>query len=629
MKLTNLKVNNIFRKDEKFMILAGAGCSVDEPSCLPTGRTMMESIIKYICVESEIENILKLDDLRFESLVEIFQDHLDYKLKVIDYYGQCDKPNIQHFFLADMIKKGHFVITTNFDLLIEYALLQSNVHKDNIIPVITEEDYKKFNNPIELYNQGKKLVIKIHGSPFNLITKENTKDSLITTIRDLGKNKEGLNIFQIEPFKRGLIQKISNGRTLIVMGYSGNDDFDIVPTLKVLKNLRSVIWINHLNNFNDNEKIYEIEENNNNSFNDLTKAKKILMEIKRVNNVNHVYIVYTNTTNLIKKLIDSKPALSLDNFSLQPINWFNEHIKKPGILKKVYFPHKIFLDLNRYNDSLRNAEILLSIAEKLDKKLWQWVALNGITLIYFSLRNYDKALETHKRALQIAIELNDDSAKATTLSGMGDIFAEKGEFFKAIEKYKEVIKIDEKEGNLRGKANLLHNIGMLCEDHEKFLEALEFYEQALDIVEQLKNLRKKAIIFGSMANIYYYQKNYPDSLTRYNIALRIADDLGMLSNKALYLNGIGLIKLKQKKYSDSLELFHKAYQISIKLKDWKLKADTMWNIAGVNFELKNYHTTLTNLKEVFFIYNKIGLSKSPRMKKLINFINIVKRKTND
>jgi hypothetical protein len=67
---------------------------------------MMEAIIRYTCAKSEINKILNLEDLRFETLVEIVRDRLDEELKIIDYFGECDKPNLQHFFLADMIKNA-------------------------------------------------------------------------------------------------------------------------------------------------------------------------------------------------------------------------------------------------------------------------------------------------------------------------------------------------------------------------------------------------------------------------------------------------------------------------------------------------------------------------------------------
>ena len=86
----------------------------------------MDAIIDYTCAESEKKKLQKLENLRFEQLIEILRDRLDFKLKIIDYYGQCDNPNLQHFYLVEMIKKGHYVMTTNFDFLIERALLESD-----------------------------------------------------------------------------------------------------------------------------------------------------------------------------------------------------------------------------------------------------------------------------------------------------------------------------------------------------------------------------------------------------------------------------------------------------------------------------------------------------------------------
>ena len=43
-------------ENEQLLFLVGAGCSIDAPSCLPSGWSMMEAIIRYICAESEVES---------------------------------------------------------------------------------------------------------------------------------------------------------------------------------------------------------------------------------------------------------------------------------------------------------------------------------------------------------------------------------------------------------------------------------------------------------------------------------------------------------------------------------------------------------------------------------------------
>ena len=130
MKLTNLKIEDFFNPNGKFTFLVGAGCSIDNPSCLPAGYAMIEAIINHACHKSEksgILDLMKSGQLRFESLVEIIRDQLDNNLELIDYYGICDKPNVQHFFLAEMIKKGHMLITTNFDHLIDQTVVKQDV----------------------------------------------------------------------------------------------------------------------------------------------------------------------------------------------------------------------------------------------------------------------------------------------------------------------------------------------------------------------------------------------------------------------------------------------------------------------------------------------------------------------
>ncbi len=409
MKPTNLTIKDLFADDAKLTFLVGAGCSIGAPSCLPAGRSMMEAIIKYTCAESEIEKILDLEQLRFEGLVEIVRDRLDHQLKIIDYYGEADKPNVQHFFLAEMIKKGHFVITTNFDFLIEYALLQSNVPKGEVILVITKKDFEEYNNPNELFERGKKTVYKIHGSTKNVIAGENTKESLIATIQAFGSNKEGLNVFQIQPFQRGAFDNVSNGRSLVVMGYSGSDDFDVVPTLMVLKNLKNIVWINHFSE--EGCKVYEIDESTAKETESLDKINRILVDLKRTNNANHIYRVDANTTMLIKELLEIEPELSLNNFSISPTNWLKNNVNPPDEFEKYFIPYKIYNSFDILEDALRCTEKILRIAEEKGDKKWILGALNNIGLIYYAQGNYPEALKSLEEALKIFEQLDSPNAR--------------------------------------------------------------------------------------------------------------------------------------------------------------------------------------------------------------------------
>ncbi len=111
-----------------------------------------------------------------------------------------------------------------------------NGHHEKLMFIITREDYKKdirFKYPI----------IKIHGSKYDCIKNRLTKESLITTISALGREREKGKTFAIEPYKMPLINEVTRDRDLIIMGYSGSDDLDISPMLEDLMDIRHIIWI--------------------------------------------------------------------------------------------------------------------------------------------------------------------------------------------------------------------------------------------------------------------------------------------------------------------------------------------------------------------------------------------------
>ena len=147
MNKLDISIKDLIHTKNRLTFLVGAGISIDSPSYLASGNEMKEAIIKFGCEQKYIDDILQLKNLRFETLVGIFQNLFDKELKIIDYYGNCDKPNLQHYFFAYMLKNGNYLMTTNFDCLIELALISLGYPKEKIIPVITQGDFKKYSRP--------------------------------------------------------------------------------------------------------------------------------------------------------------------------------------------------------------------------------------------------------------------------------------------------------------------------------------------------------------------------------------------------------------------------------------------------------------------------------------------------
>ncbi len=604
MKLTNLKVKDLFTQDEKITFLVGAGCSIDPPSNLPSGIEMMDKIIKYACAESEIDKILDKKELRFEKLVEIIRDTIDSELKIIDYYGESDKPNIQHFFLADMIIKGNFVITTNFDFLIEYALIHLKVPKNEICPVITENDFKEFNRPNALVKQGKKLVIKIHGSTKNIITEEETKNSLVTTIQAFGSNKKGMNVFQIEPYKRDLIESITNGHSLFILGYSGSDDFDIVPTLKILKNLRKIVWFNFKKIDVGLERIYQFKRNKTYNIKRLTKIDQILAEILQINNNLLVYRVDVNVSKMLRKLLKKEIQLNKIPFSITPYKWFKNSIKAPNKFMKYFISFKIYFELDDFDNALRCGNTALDISNEKNDLIGKALVLNQIGIIYLKRGKYSKALSLFEESLQINKNVKNLITTAKILSNIGDIYNIQGKYSLAIKVYKQVLKYCS-QLNL-DIPETLNNLGKIFKNQGNYVLALEKFEKALSIVEEKGELTGKASILNSIAEIYFLRGMYNIAIPMIEEALQICELLGDLSGVASKLNSIAIIFRNQGNLSKTLENLKKSFKIYDQLNFQSDKTKILINIGQVYHLKGEYKKALNYYKNTLKVCEELG-----------------------
>ncbi|MBY9008894.1 MAG: hypothetical protein KGD74_03400 [Candidatus Lokiarchaeota archaeon] len=163
-------------------------------------------------------------------------------------------------------------------------------------------------------------------------------------------------MFQVEPFKRPLFDNISNNRTLVVMGYSGSDDFDIVPTLRVLEHIQDLIWINYVPDDGGKELIYEIEMESIGNNGNLTKINQILFDIKQTNYAKRVLQVDVNTTRMVKELIPTQIEISSDTFSIDALDWLENNLDLPSRIIKYYIPSKIYYDFDIYDDAMNCSE---------------------------------------------------------------------------------------------------------------------------------------------------------------------------------------------------------------------------------------------------------------------------------
>ncbi|MHA2475373.1 MAG: SIR2 family protein, partial [Promethearchaeota archaeon] len=341
-------------------------------------------------------------------------------------------------------------MTTNFDFLIEGALSKLNIPYKEIIPVITEEDFMIYSNPTELLERGYKAIYKIHGTPKNVITGEDTRDSVIKTIK-------------AEPFKRELLDNICEGRSLVIMGYSGVNDSDIIPTLRVLKNLKKIIWINHSESIQPGyEKIYEIASGKSQISKNIDKhlisTAKNLQEIRLMSNASKIYLTSLNTSKMVKDLIQIKPKLKLDMNSISIVDWFKENIKIPNVFEKISIAARIYYEFGFLNEAMKCSEIMNRFTTLADVKSWKLMAQEAITKSYLYQLKNPEALNRQTKGDTIGYQKNILTMRAYFLDITAKIHHSMGNYSEALKRLEETLDVNEKLDNPRGIATGLKSI---------------------------------------------------------------------------------------------------------------------------------------------------------------------------
>ena len=125
----NITLQTLLNPAQLVTVLAGAGISMDSPSNLASAKQMMDCLIDYGCIPDKKDALKSIPHLRFEYVVQQFRDQFDPKLKLLNYFLQPSVPNSIHQILAVLIQHGHFVLTTNFDCLIERAMAEFDKRK--------------------------------------------------------------------------------------------------------------------------------------------------------------------------------------------------------------------------------------------------------------------------------------------------------------------------------------------------------------------------------------------------------------------------------------------------------------------------------------------------------------------
>jgi tetratricopeptide (TPR) repeat protein len=575
----------------------------------------VNELFKYYAPEEEIEKLSTLGNLRYEILVEKVQNLFDKELKFLDYLNGVKEPNIIHLFLSNMIMRYNYVITTNFDYLIEMALKRNleiypsfhNFHKKVMI-IITKEDYQKkvsFQFPL----------IKIHGSKWDVIKGRLTKDSLVTTISALGREREKGETFAIEPYKKPLINEVMNGRDLVIMGYSGSDDFDISPMLKELNNMRKIIWIEHDQSLiPGKEEIYKYKSVGDLSelrSSELTKLDKFLGELASEKKI-EVYKIKAKTIDFVKEQLAPiyNESFELLKKNTPEISSFGDYMQethfKAVTSSKYRLAHELFYELGDMESAERTTQQGLNISLQEGHEINRNYFTNALGLVSLSKGDYDRALEHFEKSLKLAENLNQSDEKIGILLNIGELYRKKSDLKNSFKySFEAADLLIENTPNVL-KFSVLNNLGILYRDNGDLPNAIKNIESALEIAEKTGDLYRKSLCLSNLAGIKLTQGFLNPGLGYASEALKIDEQLGDLNSMCNTLNTIGNIYRTAGQYDQAFQYLERAYQTAINIQNLDVKARAANGIGVIYFQKGKLELAFEKYNEAFNISKDIG-----------------------
>jgi hypothetical protein len=230
----------------RLAVLAGAGISIGSPSNLLPAIQFTENVLTRLTPPDAPQNCLTQltsrpagpsrpgEKLRFESLMTaLVSSGTDPELRVLQCLDNTTSPNENHAILASLILEGAVVMTVNFDTLIEsaYSYIAPAVAPPLQVALYDDDfpDDGSWCDPTP-------RLWKLHGSM--RVGEKTTRASIQATLpavlaRSMSRRK------------RNFLADVLADRDLLVVGYSGGDDFDIVPLLEDTVSRHRLVWIDH------------------------------------------------------------------------------------------------------------------------------------------------------------------------------------------------------------------------------------------------------------------------------------------------------------------------------------------------------------------------------------------------
>lgn len=577
------KLHSSFVKKE-VVVFCGAGISFN--SDIPLATNVLRLVLQNFDVSEKNIDLILNSNLPFESFFESIAQNTSIETLLSIFENKL--PNTNHFLLAKLAKNGYLkvICTTNFDLLIENALQLEGVE---YLVHINEIDFDE----IDL-NDNKIHVIKIHGSIED-------KKSIAITLEQVSNKNLSLQ-------REKIIQNIfltGKHKSVLILGYSCSDVFDISPSIEInSNNEKSIFFIEHRSNpFDKNHKSFIVEKidikTKKNPFKKYTKGTRVYIDTDSL-----IEQLWTSClTDDIYPLPTKKSDFLLDKVITF---WISEFTTKQSVALKFAIVASIFEKISEFKLSLNYMFTALEIAKE-DRNIWlQGNYLSIIGALYNSLGLNKDAIIYQKRALQIAKKTKDFNNIQRQYGNLAASYGYLNNYSNAKKNYLKAYKFAREENDFNAMAAWLYSLGIESNIQRKFNDAIDYLNKSLSILEEIGDKRREMYAIAELGDVYNSIEKFDDAIKLLKVGYDIATDLRDKVGQTLCVNSLGIAYYNKNDFDNALKLTKIGISLTQEIDDPMGEANLLETMGYINTALENYEESITFLNNALILARKYG-----------------------
>jgi len=524
---------------EKLSILCGAGISYN--SGLPVVYQFLTALFEKFELAEEQRQLIYYSDYPFEAIMELLQKETDIT-DLLRIFGLGDY-NTNHLFMAYLAKERRIknIVTTNFDTLIEQAFAVVGLYENidyNIYS--TEEEFANIvwsGNGINL--------IKIHGTASDLESMAINMEMVATQTMCVNKNRVIKQLFNK-----------SLNPTVIILGYSSSDVFDISPEIKLIKNNQSaVLYLEH-----SKDKEFHIE--------DIT----LKVEKNPFTGFADSHRLFYDTDDFVKALwslanLPDYKFISRERVIWNPLvdRWFAQAEKALTNGFKHQICGRLFHNICEFDSSIDHYDKSIAIALQLNDEQRFSSELGNLALTYNSVGRFKDAVNCLNASLASCERIGNSQGQISQLQSLGNVYKNMGQYDMSEQCFLSASRIIESQGDEYDLCTTLGNLITLYNKTGDYAKTVFYGEKAHELAGKLGIKQSEGSILCSLGSAYYSLGQTKKAIDHMERGIAIGRLIGNNNIICLGQTNLALIYTHERQYNLAIDVLMTALPLSLSM----------------------------------------------------------------